>query len=235
MYDLFWLVSCACGLFVGATEIASRYRDEPLRAIFSLPGICYTAFNALVSSAAYLLLLRYGDKLLPGLTNDKLLASIVAGFSAMAILRTKLFNFRSERGKDIPGGLEAAVAIALQAVDRNIDRNRADNRRRLVDEEVRTIHDPHDKARDYLSASLRSFQNLSEKEIKDLNALFLKIKGTPLNRSSSLSAVSYVMLDILGERTYKNLMTGLREHLGQQQNHIPDLGVSPQKLNSGSL
>src|SRR5205085_9967213 len=53
------LLAMIFGAAVGATEIASRYRDEPLLAIISSPGRAYVAFNAVVSLAAFCLLARY--------------------------------------------------------------------------------------------------------------------------------------------------------------------------------
>ena len=45
------------GGLVGASEILTRYRDEPLRATFNLSGCTYLFLNGLVALAAFVLVL----------------------------------------------------------------------------------------------------------------------------------------------------------------------------------
>jgi hypothetical protein len=53
------LLSATLGAAVGASELVSRYRDEPMRALRSMPAITYIILNALVSACIYGLLSRY--------------------------------------------------------------------------------------------------------------------------------------------------------------------------------
>ena len=78
------------GMIAGGSELLSRYRDEPLKALNSNAGILYVALNGAISAAAYGLLVRYGKHLFPGIADDELMLSVLAGFGAMAVLRSKL-------------------------------------------------------------------------------------------------------------------------------------------------
>lgn len=68
-------VAFICGVFVGVSEIISRYRDEPLRATINRYGLAYVLVNGLVSVLAYGLLLRYPTQILASLAGDSLLTA----------------------------------------------------------------------------------------------------------------------------------------------------------------
>ena len=71
-------LAAALGATVGASELISRYRDEPLQALLSGAGLTYVGLNALVSGCAYLLLTEYADTLIPGVAGDKWMTARVA-------------------------------------------------------------------------------------------------------------------------------------------------------------
>ena len=96
------VLAALLGAISGASELISRYRDEPVHAATSLAGVFYMALNALVSACAYGLLTQYSKAILPGLADDALMRSLVAGFGAMALLRSKFFTVRTEQGEDVP-------------------------------------------------------------------------------------------------------------------------------------
>ena len=50
-----WLAVAALGGLVGSTEIIGRYRDEPVKCLFTPPGIVYVIVNMLASLSAYAL------------------------------------------------------------------------------------------------------------------------------------------------------------------------------------
>src|SRR5215207_8032182 len=88
----FVLLAAALGVAVGASELVSRYRDEPVQALLSPSAFAYLSLNAVVSACVYGLLTRYSQALVPALADDPLMRSIAAGFGAMALLRSKFFT-----------------------------------------------------------------------------------------------------------------------------------------------
>ncbi|MBA3352654.1 MAG: hypothetical protein H0U23_09565, partial [Blastocatellia bacterium] len=64
-YNVFLLLCALFGASVGASEILSRYRDEPFIAISSPPGRRYLAVNAGISLAAFYLLYHFRGSIFP--------------------------------------------------------------------------------------------------------------------------------------------------------------------------
>src|SRR6266446_3938723 len=79
-----------CGALVGLTEIASRYRDEQVKAITSPDGVVYILFNGAISTFALILVWHFRDNpAFTALKDNPLAAAIAAGFGATAIMRTR--------------------------------------------------------------------------------------------------------------------------------------------------
>ena len=208
----FLFLSIIFGVLVGAAEIIARYRDEPCEATFSKPGILYLALNGLISAAAYLILSAYKTSILPGLAGDNFLTSVVAGFGSMLIMRSKLFNFRTEGGEQYAVGPDAVLSTFLTSVDRRIDRDRSVKRQQLVYEEVNLIKNPSNKAHEFLRASLGSYQNLSEAEKKVLGDVIVKFQKEKVDPKIGLIALCFSFLNISGEKNFKKLMNQLRTY-----------------------
>jgi hypothetical protein len=107
---------------VGAAEIMSRYRQQPLVALLSAPGAGYVFFNAGAGAAALLLLELTGWITRP---TSSLSAPQVflAGFGSMTVLRTSVFT--ASRGSDrLTAGpstfLENVLLVADEALDRKL-------------------------------------------------------------------------------------------------------------------
>lgn len=100
---IWWpLAAAARGAIVGVSEIASRYRDEPMRATVSRYGLAYVAVNSLVAALVYGLLVRYPTQLFPAVAGDSLLSALVAGFGAMVLLRSSSSSSAATTARSIP-------------------------------------------------------------------------------------------------------------------------------------
>jgi len=214
-------VAVSFGELVGFSEIITRYRDEPLRATFNRYGILYLLINGALSGCAYFLLRAYGARIFPAAQDPPLLASIVAGFGSMAVLRSKLFVFRTDDGKDIPIGPDLVISSVLRIVDRKIDRLRAARRQQLVFELAKRIagvigsDSDFDNPNSFVSISLASFQNLSTEEKQQIvsksEELREKLKGKPSLFKAMV--LGFVVLDIAGEENFRAIMQDLEEYL----------------------
>jgi hypothetical protein len=218
-----WYASAAIffGELVGFSEITTRYRDEPLRATFNRFGISYLMVNGVLSGCAFGLMRTYGQKIFPSAAEPPLLSAIVSGFGAMAVLRSKLFVFRSDDGKEIPIGPDLVISSLLRIMDRKIDRLRAAKRQQLVFDLAKRIAqaagtDPNfDNPNNFVLISLASFQNLSTEEKQQISAtadqLQEKFKGRPTLFKAMV--LGFVVLDIAGEENLSVIMQDLEEYL----------------------
>lgn len=197
------------GTSVGAAELVSRYRDEPIVALTQTAGGIYLAIMGLTSFAAYLLLINYTDQVIPAAKDDQLLLALVAGFGAMALLRSKFFTLRTDQGDDIALGPDAAVSAFLNAADRNVDRHRADQRLDLVMKETAFSYQPA-RAKAFLEIQLAAFQNLSEGEKREFKSTIDTVFASQYSDRLKLQAISYGLLNVTGEDTYRNIIDKLK-------------------------
>ncbi|HEY1378766.1 MAG TPA: hypothetical protein VGF55_18345 [Gemmataceae bacterium] len=215
------------GVLVGASEVVSRYRDEPGAALFSFPGMIYLAINGGIAAAAFGLLRYYEAALVPGLQGDQLLASLLAGFGAMVVMRSKLFNFKTAGGEEFSVGPDAVITIFLRSVDRAIDRWRWVSRQRLVFRSTRGVTFSQ-RVSDFFKGSLAAYQNLSSEEKAELGRVIDAVAGqADLDGQLKLMAMAFGFLNISGEGNYVELMDDLRTFLGQGPPGGPGPGGVP--------
>lgn len=211
-HTYYLLLTIILGAMVGASEIMSRYRDEPFRAIFSPPGRVYMLLNGLISAAAYLLLLKYRNAVLPALSDDNLMTSVVAGFGAMMFMRSKLFSFRTEGGESFSVGPDAVLSTFLSSVNRRVDRFLSDIRQEIVYQEAVTILKPEDAPK-FLEIYLTAYQNIPADEKKGLaEDMQAVLNRTDLDPKLKLMAISFGFMNIGGYRNFRALMALLRRY-----------------------
>jgi hypothetical protein len=134
-----WAIVGLIGATVGIGELVSRYRDEPFATIRTPPSIFYLAVNGAASLAALALIRVFDWKF--GATSEDTIRWIqvsVAGFGAMALFRSSLFNVRVGN-QDVALGPSTFLSIILDAADREVDRVRARSRARSVDRTMRGV------------------------------------------------------------------------------------------------
>jgi hypothetical protein len=120
--DWTWLDSpaaAALGGLVGASELISRYKDDPGSSIRSWPAIFYIAINSAASLGALGLIQVTGWS-----PASRWVRILMAGVSAMAFFRTSLFVVRAG-DRDVGVGPSGFLQIFLSAADRAVDRKRA--------------------------------------------------------------------------------------------------------------
>lgn len=158
------LIVGGLGACVGGGEVVSRYRDAPMRALSSFPGIFYVALNAVVAVAALGFVKTFDLKFgLAADTSDnqiRWVRIIAAGTGAMAVLRSALFIVRAGE-QDVAVGPAGFLQIIMGAVDREVDRRRARDRAPLVSEIMSNVD--FDKAVNALPAfCFALMQNLDD-------------------------------------------------------------------------
>jgi len=216
-HGLYIGLAALLGASVGTSELVSRYRDEPTQALRNWSAFTYLTLNAIVSISAYGLLTRYGKTLIPAIADDPLMRSIAAGFGAMAILRSKFFTLRTEKGEDIGVGPDAAISAFLSAADRGVDRKRAERRLKLVFDSASRVTS-YENVREFITVSLLSFQNLNDNEKRSINDKINEIYGEKGRKNYPtdelrLQALCYQVLVIIGDYNFNRLIRNLRRFI----------------------
>jgi hypothetical protein len=128
-----WVAAAALGGVVGASELISRYKDDPGSAIRSWPAIFYIAINSAASLGALGLMHANG-----WFAASRWTQILMAGVSAMAFFRTSLFVVRAG-DRDVGVGPSGFLQIFLAAADRAVDRKRAAARSDAVAQVMKEI------------------------------------------------------------------------------------------------
>jgi hypothetical protein len=205
----FTVLASVLGMVLAGSEILSRFRDQPVRAALSQPGIIYLLVNALISALVYGLLVRFEASLIPAIKTDHLLGAIIAGLGAMAILRSKFFAFQTQAGDNISIGPDVIATAYLDTANRSIDRERAVSRLSLVFSLTKDRVPPAD-AESALVLSLGSFQNLSKDELKDVkDQIAATYADVGLNELQKFQAVCFGLVNLGGERVLRQVVTNI--------------------------
>jgi hypothetical protein len=114
-----WVAVALLGGVVGASELISRYKDDPWAAIRSWPARFYIVINGAASLGALGLIHANG-----WFGPTRWTQILMAGVSAMAFFRTSLFVIRAG-DRDVAIGPSGFLQIYLAAADRAVDRHRA--------------------------------------------------------------------------------------------------------------
>ena len=215
------------GLLVGLSEILSRYRDEPVLAASTAFGLAYLVLNGVLSLSAFAVLRRYPTQIFPAFEKDLFLTSVVAGFGAMAVFRSKFFTFRSADGKDFPIGPAIVLDTVLKTIDSKIDRNRATERQAQVFNSMVGLHDFTNVA-NYIDASLSSFQNLSQEDktqIKGVIDDYRALHDWPDTLKSL--GLGFAFLNISGEENYDQVIANLQRFIKDEKDRVAGVQNNP--------
>ncbi|MFL6857534.1 MAG: hypothetical protein ACJ8EB_06440 [Allosphingosinicella sp.] len=138
----FLLVGGIGGL-LGACELLTRYRDEPVKAVCNWAALTYIAVNFCAAVLALFLIETFHVDF--GVEGDpaKLTALrvLAAGLAAMAFFRTSLFTAKVG-DQDLPLGPGIILQILLNVTDRQVDRGRARPRAQEIADQVNLIEQP---------------------------------------------------------------------------------------------
>jgi hypothetical protein len=182
------------GLLVGATEMISRYPDDPFAPLLSIPGAFYILLNGGAAALAYYMMFALRVPL------GEPLRTLTAGLGAMAFFRSGLFTVRIA-GSDIAVGPNLILQVILQALDRTYDRQRAVPRSRAVSTIMGGIS--FDQVKEALpTLCFDLMQNVSEKEVADLNTQIAALAGsTAMTDEAKILSLGLALFNIVGEKT----------------------------------
>lgn len=196
--DLVGIYSAACilGALFGLTELVSRYRDEPVRALWSWAALLYILINALASAFALNLIRVFGWLDEPGAIGMQTLYKevLLAAFGAMALFRSSLFIVRLGNA-DVGFGPVFILQILLGATDRAVDRQRGQSRSSEVSNIMAEVS--FEKAKEILpSYCLALMQNLPKEEQESLAQVVATISTTSISDATIANRQKAVLLGL---------------------------------------
>jgi len=200
-----YLAVAAIGAVVGFAELLSRYRDEPWLVASSPPGRTFIAANAAAAMAALGVLEYYPEVFSP--PADGLTRTLLAGFGAMLVLRSKLLTLRQPGGTDVEVGPAFVVDSLLTAVNRDVDRRRAEGRIALVTRMARRFAaHPFEHSAPHLRGALLAFQTMDAEERTRLSNTIRTMLSDPelikLSDEVKYAMIGYDYLTAFGEQTF---------------------------------
>ncbi|SDU68355.1 hypothetical protein [Jiangella alkaliphila] len=161
------VVALLLGVLVAAAELVSRYRDDPARAVMSLPAAAYVTVNAAASAAAFGLIRAFEWDFGASGTQKLVTQVLVAGFGSAALFRSSLFNITA--GDQVVGvGPSAVLNVILSAADRAVDRQRASFRAQNTTAAMKDVS--FERSADSLAVfCFGAMQNASNEEVKAID------------------------------------------------------------------
>lgn len=221
---LWYLLTFLIGVFVGMTEILSRYRDDPWKASVSGPGFVYMLANGLLSVGAYWIIVKY--QIFPGIEQPGFPAAMVAGFGSMAVMRSKFFVYTSEDGKDVSVGPEIVLDIFMKTVDKQIDRKQAIRRQKLITQQLEGIMN-FSKVVEYFDTAILSFQHMTPEDTQGWKQEMEKLDASDLPEKVKIYALGYALLNITGEGHFKHCVEELKKYINGNSQDEPASTPSP--------
>lgn len=197
------------GAGVAAAELASRYRDAPIRALSSRPGLTYAGLNAL-SSVAALFLIRVFNVKFGGTHGNELMWTrvLVAGFGATTFFRTSLFVARIGN-QDVGIGPSTILQTGLSIADRGVDRRRARARAEAVGKAMKGVsfNDTYGSLPAYCFALM---QNVPEEEQTQFaHRVVAPLRDSPMDDQAKGRALGLALMNIVGPDVLKAALESL--------------------------
>ncbi len=209
---VFYLLATCLGCLVGASEIVSRYRDAPDRALRTSSAWLYIALNGVASLAAFALVRDLPALQGIGGTTDGpgkwLIQALAAGISAMALFRSSLFMVRVGN-TDIGIGPAAFLQILLAATDRATDRARAKPRAAAVQKIMGGIS--FALAKEALpSLCFGLMQGLTPEEQVTFGVTVKALESSSMEDAFKANSLGLSLMNLVGEDVLSQAVTMLR-------------------------
>lgn len=201
----YWAV-LLLGAVVGMTELLARYKDAPLRALLTIPGLFYITVNSLAGPLALYLIGEF--KVIDDAAKAKEVTRVLlAGFGAMAFFRSAIFTARVGN-TDISIGPAGFLQTLLASIDRAVDRKRAAERATIASDVMKDVS--FDLARTVLPGLCFSLmQNVRAEEETAFGAVIQEIVQADMKDFQKSYILGLRLMNIVGEKVLKNAVQEL--------------------------
>lgn len=234
---MFWayVAVSLLAVIVAASELVSRYRDDPVQATTSRSGVIYILINVGVSIGVFYLIrnvLELRDPPAAGKEFQRLVWDVfLAGASAMVILRTSLMTIHVN-GKDVQIGLAAVIDVFRSAVDRDVDRLRAGPRTTDVSEIMKQIS--FVRARGTLtSVALSAMQNVNAEERAQIEQRVAALANqSDRSDASKAQELGLILAGIVGFKNLRTMVNNNRDSISTALTRTAVVDKAVEKLDT---
>jgi tetratricopeptide (TPR) repeat protein len=198
---LAFLIVTVLSVLLAGSELGMRYRDDPLSAVRSPPGLLYLALNAMAAIAAMALInvfdWRFGLPPNASPTQLQVTRILVAGLGSAALFRTSLFIVR-QGDHNIGIGPAGVLDALLSLTEREVDRRRA----------VARLHDDvleglsfEQHAKDLTALCTTALQNLNYESAQRLGEQLASLRADKnLSDWAKLTQYGLELRNLVGEK-----------------------------------
>jgi hypothetical protein len=208
------------GLLLAYAELLARYRDNPVRAVWSAPAFTYALVNAFTCLLAAWWILTFSKDLVTPTSGatlahqegdvDAAKLAIIAGFGALAVLRTSLLKLRMNSGDDISVGPAVIIEQLLSIVDRSVDRHLAKRRSRIASELAADFSFSR-QSTSLVSLCLTLLQNPSPTETQQMTSVRNALAGrNDLSARVKTMSLMLTLLELVGEAVLREAVAAIR-------------------------
>ncbi len=214
-----FLIVMVLGVLIGSSELISRYKDDPVSVLKTIPGNVYLALNAAAAAAALALIRLNGWSFGVDIADTNKLRwaqVLIAGFGAMVVFRSSLFNVRVGN-QDVAVGPNSFLQVALGAADSAVDRQRGARRAKLVSSVMeRVLFDQASTALPLLC--IRLMQNLSPDQVKQVETQAEEIRNSKnLTARGKALALGLILMNNVGIDVLRAAVSSLGEEIATPQ------------------
>lgn len=207
------LYAMAFGALVAIGELLSRYRDQPIRALLSLPGLVYTGINAVGALLAWFLIHVFDWKFISSENAQAVewARILMAGFGSSALFRSSLVSMRAG-DQVVAAGPGSFLLSVLRAADSAVDRLRAAARSKAVARTMSGVS--FELAFESLPGyCLALMQNLPDEDQARLGKQLATIK--PLNIDDEVKSLflGLALMNVLGESVLAEAVKSLESKI----------------------
>ncbi|QTA85215.1 hypothetical protein [Desulfonema magnum] len=197
-----YLITIFLSLLVAVAELFTKFQDEPFDVIRKWPALLYLFVNLLISCVCLYILTKTDIFGVAG-EIDQLKAALTAGLGSTVLMRSKFLK-ANINGKEAAIGPEFIINVFLETLEKSIDRNRAMERKKMVEECMADID--FYKTKDYVVTTiLASSQIDSPETARELINSTTEIAESPMEDTDKSYALGYLILDNMGEKFLKTL------------------------------
>ena len=204
------------GAGIGATELLSRYKDAPFKALRGVSALIYVGLNLVASIATLWLMRLFGVTfgIDPVVDAERLRWAQVfaAGFSAMVLLRSSIFSLNIGE-QNISIGPSSLLDALLNVLDREVDRKRAQERAQSVLRIMEGIS--FTKAKVQLPVvAFALMQNVSrDEQDRVVNNVFGLERQEGVSDRAKAQALGLELMDIVGEKVLWQAVEMIRDQI----------------------
>ena len=190
--ELNYILAFAIGATVGWSELISRYKNRPFNILRYGSSLLYIAINGIISLGVFSAL--ENTESVKQLSNQSdLIKVIITSSSAMAIMRTSLFNFK-HNGKDISAGPVIITEIFLNAAIKACDQDQAEIQLKEVSQIMKNLNFK-DFEKDLVPICLTALKGVSNEEQKAIGEEVKKLSNNDYSNQAKSIILGQLVIE----------------------------------------